>query len=100
MAVKWTKTSSPSVRAMKPYPFSLLNHFTVPCVAKPVPPCPSGAARLDTHIHRLDDRGSVALAPGPGNAPKPLVGRPVARHPRPGVFGKNSPHHSGSRGRP
>src|SRR5690606_31801681 len=31
MAEKWTKTSSPPSTAMKPYPFSLLNHLTVPC---------------------------------------------------------------------
>src|SRR5438094_7460119 len=38
MAEKWTNTSSPSGRSMNPYPFSLLNHLTVPCV-NPVPPC-------------------------------------------------------------
>src|SRR5688572_29102309 len=30
MAVKWTKTSSPSSRWMKPYPLASLNHFTFP----------------------------------------------------------------------
>src|SRR6478672_166350 len=43
MAEKWTKTSSPSGRAMKPYPFSLLNHLTVPCDT-PVPPHSPGAS--------------------------------------------------------
>src|SRR3954465_7335285 len=32
MALKWTKTSgAPPSGVMKPYPFSPLNHFTVPC---------------------------------------------------------------------
>src|SRR5262245_13780960 len=30
IAEKWTKTSSPPSRSMKPYPFSFENHFTVP----------------------------------------------------------------------
>src|SRR3954468_10158221 len=31
MAEKWTKTSSPVWRVMKPKPLASLNHFTVPC---------------------------------------------------------------------
>src|SRR5919107_4400679 len=31
MAEEWTKTSWPPSTAMKPKPFSALNHFTVPC---------------------------------------------------------------------
>src|SRR5262245_7844129 len=30
MALKWTKTSGPPSREMKPYPLASLNHFTVP----------------------------------------------------------------------
>src|ERR1700722_20233401 len=31
IAEKWTKTSSPVCRWMKPYHFEALNHLTVPC---------------------------------------------------------------------
>src|SRR4030095_10579666 len=38
IAEKWTNTSSSPSREMNPKPFSLLNHFTVPCSAN-VPSC-------------------------------------------------------------
>src|SRR5699024_3804979 len=31
-AEKWTNTSSPSVRSINPYPFSGLNHYTLPSI--------------------------------------------------------------------
>src|SRR6266853_1579914 len=53
MAEKWTKTSSPLWRWMKPKPLLALNHFTVPCSLLTAYSFPSAGNRLSTTLSYL-----------------------------------------------
>src|SRR5689334_9315208 len=50
MFEKWTKTSGPSSREIKPYPFSELNHLTVPIANYLAPWC----LRRPVHVARRE----------------------------------------------
>src|SRR5437588_10222485 len=73
MALWCTKTSSPSSRDMKPKPFSLLNHLTVPCATLPLlarranadqPPAPSPSAARAYHTHKLPGKRTYGSRSG------------------------------------
>src|SRR5947207_14902718 len=68
MALKCTNTSSPSGREMKPYPFSALNHFTVPCGI-----CNS----LPSALHLLTRRSVLGGSVLPLRTSKPLAPEPT-----------------------
>src|SRR3979411_3101299 len=77
MLEKWTNTSSPCSREMKPKPFSALKNFTVP-VAKP----------LSLHFVEPDlVSGSSKQTTGPGSLRHTFGSSPGRVALRAGVFG-------------
>src|SRR6266516_6926150 len=88
MAEKWTNTSAPPPSGeMKPKPFSLLNHFTVPCVILVFPFVRRGRAPCATPAIALPH-----VEPGRTNARR----KDPARHARGGRL-PTTRHHGSSR---
>ena len=82
MSEKWTKTSSPFSRSMKPNPFSGLNHFTTPDSTLSPSPKPFS---VGYHTRQLVSTEPSARLRPTANPAKPIRDRDVSRALQPGT---------------